>query len=203
MENVTCQTTGEGDMARQRRSAAEARRLILDVAEVHLSRSGPGGLRLQEVAGDVGITHPGVLHHFKTREALVDAVVARAVGRLQIELTEALAGSGGTTEIMESVHRVLAGGGNARLLAWLIMAQPAPYGTEHNLEEIADAVQFQRNGEKQATTQTRYTILLASLALFADALAGPTMRRSLNLEHPNDGAAFRDWLGELISRQLR
>jgi AcrR family transcriptional regulator len=41
------------------------------------------GLRLQDIAADVGISHPAVLHHFGSREALVHAVIQRAILSLQ------------------------------------------------------------------------------------------------------------------------
>src|SRR5947199_358921 len=63
---------------RQRRTADEARAEILDAAERILVETGPGAIRLQQVAELVGVSHPTVLHHFGTREALVAAVVERA-----------------------------------------------------------------------------------------------------------------------------
>ena len=53
---------------RIRRTAEEARRLILDAAEKRLAQQGPEGLRLQDIARDIGISHPAILHHFESRE---------------------------------------------------------------------------------------------------------------------------------------
>ncbi|MDO9127858.1 MAG: helix-turn-helix domain-containing protein, partial [Parvibaculum sp.] len=70
--------TAEKAPKRVRRTAEEARRLILDAAEERLAKQGPEGLRLQDIARDVGISHPAILHHFESREGLVRALIARA-----------------------------------------------------------------------------------------------------------------------------
>ncbi len=191
-------------MARVRRSAEEARRLILDAAEARLCAAGPAGLRLQDVARDVGVTHPAVLHHFGNREGLVDAVVARGLQRLQADLVEALSGASETPDavaVLERVSAVLGDAGHARLLAWLLMSQPEgeAYGTEHTLGVIAQAVHAGR--EDIPLEEAQFVVLLAALTMFADAIAGPSMRRSLGLEEEH-AARFRAWLGQLLGDRL-
>ena len=61
---------------RRRRSAAETRDAILEAAERRLVDGGPEAIRLQEIAADAGISHPAILHHFGSREGLVEAMVA-------------------------------------------------------------------------------------------------------------------------------
>src|SRR5262245_65030111 len=75
---------------RQRRTADEARAEILDAAERVLIETGPGAIRLQQVAKLVGVSHPTVLHHFGTREALVEAVVERALQAMQEDVLTAI-----------------------------------------------------------------------------------------------------------------
>src|ERR1700734_2003894 len=75
---------------RKRRTAEEARAAILDAAERLLVAGGPAGLRLQEIAADVGVSHPTVLHHFGSREGLMEAVVARALDSLHADLLTAM-----------------------------------------------------------------------------------------------------------------
>ena len=50
---------------RVRRTKEEAQRVILDAAEERLANGGPEALRLQDIAADVGISHPAILHHFE------------------------------------------------------------------------------------------------------------------------------------------
>src|SRR5687767_8641945 len=62
---------------RIRRTAEDARTAILDATERRLVEHGPSGIRLQDVAADVGVSHPTILHHFGSRERLVEAVIHR------------------------------------------------------------------------------------------------------------------------------
>ena len=47
---------------------------------------------LAEVARASGLSKPGVLHHFPSRAAMAEALVAREVGRVDRLLTSAAAG---------------------------------------------------------------------------------------------------------------
>ncbi|PFG16003.1 TetR family transcriptional regulator [Propionicimonas paludicola] len=62
----------------QRKVRGELRRdRILQVATVHFGRRGYGGARLVDIAAEAGVTDAGLLHHFPTKKALFEAVVAR------------------------------------------------------------------------------------------------------------------------------
>src|SRR5258707_8723895 len=74
--------------ARRRRSAAETRLAILEAAERRLLDKGPDAIRLQEIAADAGISHPAILHHFGSREGLVEAMILRGIARLQAQFLE-------------------------------------------------------------------------------------------------------------------
>ena len=39
-------------------------------------------MRLQDVAADLGISHPAILHHFESREGLLQALALRAMEEL-------------------------------------------------------------------------------------------------------------------------
>src|SRR5688572_11453969 len=116
---------------RTRFSAEQARDAILDVTEQHLLEVGPHGLRLQDIARTVGLSHPTVLHHFGSREELVDAVATRAVQKLQVELLGAFTDLDADSSrarplalrILERIDQVLRVHGHARLLAWLVLAK--------------------------------------------------------------------------------
>src|SRR5262245_29549382 len=110
---------------RRRRDAAVARADILDAAERRLVASGPSGIRLQEVAADAGVSHPTVLHHFGSREALVKAVIIRALEAIHASLVTAIQRSSGEeaqlTAMLEAVFGALAGAGHARVIVWLAL----------------------------------------------------------------------------------
>jgi len=52
---------------------------ILDAAEARLLERGPGGLVLDAVAADAGVSKGGLLYHFASKEALVQALIDRMV----------------------------------------------------------------------------------------------------------------------------
>jgi len=203
-----------GGKPRIRRTAPEARAVILDAAEAHLRARGPDRLRLKELASEIGVSHPAILHHFGSRTALVKAVFSRMTERLQKQITGSLTtefdpASGAT--LLEGVFRALADRGNARMFAWLFLAQdeqvddPIEYGS--HLRDIAGAVHRIRTERHGGTPppfeDTLFTVLLSALALFGNAIAGEPLRRSAGLRTaPEDDRRFVLWLAALLRRHL-
>lgn len=198
---------------RVRRTAEDARAAILDAAEKRLIEAGPAGIRLQEVAADVGVSHPTVLHHFGSREGLVDAVVERNAGALQRDLLAEIAKSPVGTEpvvhMLESVARVLGPRHHARIVAWLALeghAMPGPTGFE-TVARAAHALRTTRLAERGKKApdyeDTYFIVLLAGFSLFADAIAGPFFRgEGKGPKAAQTSARFRAWLAPLIREQL-
>src|SRR5438045_9204068 len=104
---------------RIRRTPEDARALILHAAQARLARTGPEGLRLQDIAADAGISHPLILHHFGSREGLVRALTQQAVTELRDKLLAALGSAEYSLE--EQLDRVFDAyrDGLAQRLAWL------------------------------------------------------------------------------------
>ncbi|PVM91961.1 TetR/AcrR family transcriptional regulator [Caulobacter endophyticus] len=70
---------------------------VLDAAEAVVARDGAARLTLDAVAEQAGIGKATVLYDFKTKAALIDAVVERAVARdnaFNTAMTDSLAGQG-------------------------------------------------------------------------------------------------------------
>src|SRR6266852_225455 len=107
---------------RIRRTAEEAKSMILDAAEKRLRELGPGGIKLQELAADVGVSHPAILHHFGSRDGLVEAVVRRALDTLREaileEVRQQMTREVDIPSILDAVFGILAERGHARLVAW-------------------------------------------------------------------------------------
>ena len=57
--------------------------MILEAAEANMGAGGPVGLRLQEVAKAAGVSHPTILHHFGSREGLIQALNLKAIDHLK------------------------------------------------------------------------------------------------------------------------
>lgn len=199
---------------RQRRSAEDARREILDAAERRLVDAGPAALRLQDIAADVGISHPTVLHHFGSREALVQAVVERAIHGLEQDLLRALVASTADTDhgvaLLDRVFDTLAARGHARLLAWLILSGHAPLGAAASanwaaIAEVTHAERLRRSSAARPPSfeDTRFTIVLSALALFGQAIAGPPTFVSAGLgDDPSTPTRFRHWLAGVLHAHL-
>ncbi|MFK0570094.1 TetR/AcrR family transcriptional regulator [Endozoicomonas sp.] len=63
---------------------------ILDVSERLFARNGFSGTSLREVAAEVGIREPGLYRHFKSKEALYQQVLERALRPLADTMDELL-----------------------------------------------------------------------------------------------------------------
>lgn len=197
---------------RIRRTAEDAREAILDAAEKRMAEVGPAGVRLQDVAADVGVSHPTVLHHFGSREALLAAVVDRSVSALHAGLVAEIQGgkrgAESIAEMLESAARVLGPMGHGRMAAWLALSGVAPDARGHeNLAQVARAAHQMRSSlrgdETPAYEDTYFTVLLAALALFGDAIVGPFVYGSTPAAHEAQGRRFRAWLAHLLEEHLQ
>ncbi len=203
---------------RRRRSAEDAKRAILDAAASRFAADGPAGIRLQQIAADVGVSHPAVLHHFGSREDLMRAVIERAFGALREELLAVLTTPDPSAidgpALIERVFETLGGHGQARLMAWLALSGHADDTRRRDngaffIRELAQAVHTQRRsafvGSGRRTPpfeDSLFAILLTTLALIGDALLGEPARASCGLEDPDAGRRFRKWFAEMLVAYL-
>jgi AcrR family transcriptional regulator len=194
---------------RKRRTADQARDEILTVAERHLARSGPEGVRLSAIADEMGVTHPALLKHFASREALLGALLRRAGRRLQQTLSGAVAEPGDgeldVTRLFESLDVIYRTQGYARLSAWLVLSGFLPSGSGMFREagESLHRARGRRRGSVGELEDTLFAVVLANLVAWSDALVGSAFRRAVDL--PADAATrdrFRDWFAALLRDQL-
>lgn len=204
---------------RRRRDAASARAAILDAAERRLVEAGPAGIRLQDVAADVGVSHPTVLHHFGNREALVNAVIARSFTAIRSELVAAILGSTGGAEqlrgILDRVFHALSAGGHGRVLLWLALEGHPIGAADVRLTDVVDAAhalrmkkrgdggdnvdgrgggrgdgEGGRGGAKMPSREdTAHTVVLGALALVSAAVLGPTLMEDAGLSGGEEAGA--------------
>ncbi|MBX3489388.1 MAG: TetR/AcrR family transcriptional regulator [Parvibaculum sp.] len=195
---------------RIRRTAEEARRLILDAAEKRLAQQGPEGLRLQDIARDIGISHPAILHHFESREGLVRALIARANNQLRDTMLAALGGghtSADASDHIGHVFEALSDRGTARLLSWLLLTGRASENSPtHNIMgEIVEALQARRAeyaAEKGLPApdkeDTLFMAMLTANAAFGEAIVGRQLAEAVGLDA--DGIKrFRNWFAKLLN----
>jgi TetR/AcrR family transcriptional regulator, repressor for neighboring sulfatase len=191
---------------RLRRTPEEARRLILETAQSLIARTGPEGLRLQDIAAGAGISHSLILHHFGSREGLVRALTRQAVAELRDKLVAAMAAGESSVELQ--LDRVFDAfrDGLAQRLAWLATVDPGggAEGSQMILRDIADTLHARRvaaapQGAVIPRDDTDSLIHLVATAAFGDALFGAQLHRSAGLPATSEtDRAFRRWLAALI-----
>jgi AcrR family transcriptional regulator len=196
---------------RTRRTAEQAKNAILDAAEQQLREAGPAAIRLQEVAAAVGVSHPAILHHFGSREALIEAVVQRAMQQLQGDLIHAVTADTvdetQAADMLERVFDVLGERGYGRIMAWVLLSGHRPV-EEDSIRTIALAIhgrrcaEHARRGSEPPFEDSLFTVLCAALAMFGDAVAGREMRRSAGLDPDPSAKRFRRWLAKLLLTHL-
>jgi AcrR family transcriptional regulator len=202
---------------RLRRTADDARREILDATETKLRELGPAGIRLQHIADEVGVSHPAILHHFGSREGLIEAVVHRAIERLETDLIGAIAappssGKSLGAELIDRAFDVLVTGGHARVSSWLLLSGHWSFPAEPRMRTIAIAAHERRitfeaeaarelgrePGTPATLEDTTFRMLLVALTIFGEAIAGNAFRQSAGLTDAAAPDRFRTWLADLI-----
>lgn len=205
---------------RVRRTAEEARRLILDAAEKRLAEQGPEGIRLQDIARDVGISHPAILHHFESRDGLVRALIRRATEQLKEKLFSAIPADVSTQEpeshsleLIESAFEALSDRGTARLLSWLLLTNaerakpvnPSAALLKDVSEKLHDQrVSFakERNTPAPSHEDTVFMAMLTAYAAVGEAIMGRDFYQAAGLDDGDGDIAhrFRGWLATLLER---
>jgi AcrR family transcriptional regulator len=196
---------------RRRRSAAETRSAILEAAERRLLGGGPEAIRLQEIAADAGISHPAILHHFGSREGLVEAMVLRGIGRLQEQFLE---GWPSVKEpdiegVLDRFYEVASHRGIARMLAWLILSGQGnrtmtpgvfkPAAERMHAGRVRRALNQGRRSPELEETLCAATHLF--ILVLGDSLFGPTVRRAIGLGSGADMTRrYRRWLSKVVER---
>lgn len=196
---------------RTRRTPEEARRLILDAAERRLREGGPEAIRLQEIARDVGISHPAILHHFESREGLTRALAQRATQSLADELFRVLrekpASEASTQEIIENLFAAFADSGQARLVAWRELSfAPSERGNEARdmIQRVTDIMHERRREHARnqghplpSREDSLFLVRLVTTALLGDTFVARLFRE----DDPAAARAdrrFRKWLASLL-----
>jgi len=191
---------------RLRRTPDEARRLILDTAQEMIARTGPEGLRLQDIATAAGISHPLILHHFGSRAGLIRALARRATAELRDRLVAAT--NAPDYSLDEQIDRVFDAlrGGLAQILVWLAATKPdgGESGETMIMREIIDTMHARRvanapPGTTISREDTERSAFLVTFAAFGDALYGEPLRRSAGIETGSESDRdFRAWFAELL-----
>lgn len=170
--------------------------------------AGANGIRLQDVAADVGISHPTVLHHFGSRDRLVDAVLKRRVELMNHEVLLALVGAGtdpaSAVALFERLYAMFGPGGHARVAAFIALEGRVPGADPNSLRPLAELTHAARLAQcpgqpKPSFDDTYFTVLLGAFALFGEAIVGSLFRGEPEGEPDEEiSRRFREWTARLI-----
>lgn len=197
----------------KRPSGEEARTRILEAAEEQLRAAGPGGLRLDVIAKEIGVSRQAILHHFGTRDGLIAAVVNRALERLHMELAGGLRvlsdRERASGVLVQRAFEVVVEGGYGRLLAWLALEHQgeeldafASTGQLAMLAQIGHGIREDEHGPSDYR-DTLFTFVLTTYAILGSAVFERGVFRAAGLEDdPNARADFRAWLAGLMVAHL-
>lgn len=198
---------------RIRRTSEEAKRAILDAAETLMSHTGPGGLRLQDVAAEVGLTHPVILHHFGSRDGLMRALNERILEDLRRRLISILARYDRPSpdivdQLLDSVFTVFRGG-LAQRLVWLgADAVPADDPPSAIFRSFVDGMHEHRlsvltSDPPPRRSDTEMLVYLVAVAALGDAVFGPDLLgKAAGEETERAELNFRAWLSRLLQVHL-
>ncbi|NIL77332.1 TetR/AcrR family transcriptional regulator [Rhodococcus sp. B10] len=106
---------------------------LLERAEQTLRERGSGGLSLRELARDIGVSTTAPHRHFKTKQALLDALALTGFDRLDEFLTTSQEGAGESfAERLAAVARAYVdfAAGNAALLDLMYSVKHGPEASE-------------------------------------------------------------------------
>ena len=171
-----------------------------------MGAGGPVGLRLQEVAKAAGVSHPTILHHFGSREGLIQALNLKAIDHLKSVLLGVM--SAGPSSSRDPITSTFAAyrDGLAQRMVWLMQSQQ-PMGAAglpafDELVEALHAMRLRMAGLNQDfdIADTRAIVHLTTIAAFGDAILGKRLRRA---QTPDDEIAqrawFENWFGEVLN----
>ncbi|MFC0674348.1 TetR/AcrR family transcriptional regulator [Brachybacterium hainanense] len=91
------------DTSPSRMFALARREQILDAAAAAFAEHGYHGVSVRTLASTIGISHPGLLHHFPTKTSILSAVIDRLEDRAQSALDEDLDAMPGRDETIRGI----------------------------------------------------------------------------------------------------
>lgn len=193
-------------MTRKRRSATDAKRQILEAAEKHLAEGGPESIRIQRVAENLGVVPATILHHFGSREELLNELMLYGSAQLDSRLAELVtAARPDMARLSMELFELYSSRGYAALYSSL---SQGPNGGEQDSAPVFAPLLAQLHNMHELRTkrlreQAAYAVLALNLLAFADALVGGPMRKAVGLaEDDANRARFQRWIGRVLDDEM-
>ena len=160
------------------------------------------------------MSHPTVIHHFGSREALVKAVVTRAFATLKADVVRAILQTDVSAPrhnvevaaLIDRIATVLVDKGHGRALGFLALSGQLSSSEDLGLRAAAEVSHAIRSRVRGATTppveDTLFTMLLVFYALFGQSIVGDLVASGPGFDDGSH-ARFLTWFGRLIEAQLQ
>jgi AcrR family transcriptional regulator len=197
----------------RRRDVAQTRAAILDAAEQRLILGGPDAIRLEKIAADAGVSHPAILHHFKSREGLVEAMVLNGLKRFQAQVLEGWpsAKEPDIEGMFQRFYELASQRGVARMLAGLILmrrdvAALGPDVLRPAAERLHAGRLRRANRDGSRVPELEDSMFVATflmIIVLGDSMFGTSVRRALGLHSKDSAQRFRRWLVKAVEGMAR
>lgn len=193
---------------RRRRSPAHVREEAIRCARKLLVERGPDAVTLKAVAGELGMTHANVLHHFGSAAALQAAVMSSMIEQLTGKLGALAAplreGRITTREFVDLIFDALGPGGAGRLASWLSLTGDLERmmvlkPTMENL--VREVIEMLPNPSSNSPARVREAVLYIGLMAVGDGVVGPALADMIGESSDTPRALAARFLTELLSRR--
>lgn len=187
------------------KSPEQARKAILDAAEKIVVEVGPAGLRISAVAKKAGMAHPNIIHHFGSREGLLNALAERvgknATERTTQAISEALIATpeqrvAALTHVLDSAYQ----GDEGKVAVWLHLSG-ADSSLRSNMQRIVELAHELRKTVNQDVSyaSTNRLVMLVTMALVGEVVSGAGIKDALGFgSEDRNRAHFHKWLAEIL-----
>ena len=187
------------------KSTEQARESILDATQQIVFEVGPAGLRINAVAKKAGMAHPNILHHFGSREGLLNSLAIRIGERATARTTNAItlalhAPAEQKVEAMTHVLDTAYPGHEGKVAVWLHLSG-SDSSLKDNMQQIVELCHELRKSidGKVDRSDTSRLVMLVTLALVGEVISGEGVKQALGYgKQETDRAHFHRWLAEML-----
>jgi AcrR family transcriptional regulator len=186
---------------RQRRRPEVARQLILDAAAALLAEGGVRAVQVRAVGARIGMTDAGVIHHFKSRDILLQELLRHAGRQLRTAIDTTVASwldDGADLDRLVNCLLDMYRQGYSELAVALHAAGWRDRGSGM-LSPLVDALHALRP-PGASIDETRLAVAALHQAVALEPLYGPSFRRSAGFTRPAAASAteqLRWWSQQL------
>ena len=174
---------------RVRRTPEEARDAILAAARARLLRHGLEGLKIADIARDVGMSHATLIHHFGStsgmRRALIDRMANALLGEFLGVFERVPPSPSRRSEVLGRLFRALADARHVQLFAWLALEaahdaqrEPVAWAGAPLFEALLDRIVAQEDATGHDRDAARFGVLLAVTSAIGFGVAAPWLRHA-------------------------